>query len=375
MNTILFVDHAMAIGGAEKSLLSLLDGLDRNRWSPHLACADGELARLAAARNIPRHILPMLSLRRLQLVPWLRTVNALANGIEADLLYANTARASLFAAPAALFGRRRLIWHMRDFSFVESGSRWTLLDRPLKWMVSRCASRVLANSQSVADALPASASVEVIHNGIDPEAYNGELSQAESRDSFGLPHDLPVVGMLGRVRPWKGQESFLRMAALVLQQEEGAHFIIAGGDPFDVRDSYAAGLRELAADLGIADRVLFTDQLEDVRPALAAMDVFVHPGDPEPFGLVNLEAMAMGKPVTAFAHGALPEIVDHGNTGVLVPPGNIEEMASAVAILLRDADGAKAMGAAGAQRVRAEFSIGRTVDKVHGVLASATDRE
>ena len=141
-----------------------------------------------------------------------------------------------------------------------------------------------------------------------------------------------------------------------------------------MRDSYAAGLRRLVDELGIADRVTFSGHLEDVRPALAAMDVYVHPGEPEPFGLVNLEAMAMEKPVAAFAHGALPEIVEHGRTGLLVPPGNVEELASAVAILLRDSEGAGRLGREGAQRVRDRFAIGGTVTAIEEVLALATDR-
>ncbi len=374
MNTILFVDHAAAIGGAENSLLSLLEGLDRSRWTPHLACAGGELARQAAARDVPIHILPMFTLRRLRPRPWLRTVHALAWRIEADLLYANTARAALFAAPAALIARRPLVWHMRDYSFVESGPPWAWLDGLLKRLVGGCAAEVVANSHSVAARIPVGDRVRVVHNGIDPDRYDPLLDQGEARERLGMPRDRRVVGMLGRVRPWKGQETFLRMAALVIEQDAGVDFVVAGGDPFAVGDSYAAGLRRLVEELGIADRVTFSGHLEDVRPALAAMDVYVHPGEPEPFGLVNLEAMAMEKPVVAFAHGALPEIVEHGRTGLLVPPGNVEELASAVAILLRDSEGAGRLGREGAQQVRDRFAIGRTVTAIEEVLALATDR-
>ena len=98
-----------------------------------------------------------------------------------------------------------------------------------------------------------------------------------------------------------------------------------------------------------------------MRPALEAIDIFVHPGAPEPFGLVNIEAMAMGKPVVAFGHGALPEIVAHNETGILVPPGDIGALAESVSRLLRNAPLSQRMGLAGRSRVERFFRIERTV--------------
>ena len=134
-----------------------------------------------------------------------------------------------------------------------------------------------------------------------------------------------------------------------------------GGTPFQVGDDYPARLRDLATGLGLAARTVFTGHLDDVRPALAAMDVFVHAGNPEPFGLVVVEAMAMAKPVVAFTHGALPEIVVDGETGLLVPPGDEHTLAARVLHLLTHRDEARAMGERGRARVEAYFHIVRTV--------------
>lgn len=362
--TILFIDHATAIGGAEKSLLMLIDGLDR-RWSLHLACCPGELSHQARLRGIPLHLVEMPSLRRLPLLKALRTVYTLARGIEADLFYANTARGALYAAPAGLLSGRPLIWHMRDFSFTEAG---TWMDRPLKWLLSRCASIVVANSAATAIQLPDSAHVRVIHNGIDLGTVDPTLSASEARLRIGLPEEAPIVGMLGRLRPWKGQRRFLRIASEVLNELPDAHFVIAGGDPFDVNDGYATGLHSYAAELGISEKVRFTGQISDVGRVLAAMDLFVHPGDPEPFGLVNLEAMAMGKPVVAFAHGALPEIVRQHVTGILVSPGDEDACVAAITRLLRKPAKMKELGAAGRARVEQFFHISRTVGAVGELL-------
>ncbi len=363
--TILFVDHATAIGGAEKSLLMLLDGLDRSRWSLHLACCPGELARQVEDRGIPLHLVEMPSLRRLPLLTWLRTIYALARGIRADLIYANTARGALYAAPAGLLSGRPFIWHMRDFSFAEAN---TWMDRPLKWFVSLCASAVVANSAATANQLPDSARVRVIHNGLDLTTLDTTLSAAVARRRFGLPAAAQIVGMLGRLRPWKGQERFIRIAAQVLRELPDTYFVIAGGDPFGINDGYAAKLRCWVEELGIANKLTFTGQLHEVAEVLTAMDLFVHPGAPEPFGLVNLEAMAMGKPVVAFAHGALPEIIEQDVTGILVPPGDEEACAAAIVELLRTPTRMKELGAAGRARVESLFQIEATIKAVDELL-------
>ena len=365
--TILFVDHATAIGGAEKSLLMLLDGLDRSRWSLRLACCSGELSRQVKARSIPLHLVEMPSLRRLPLLALLRTIYALARGIQADLIYANTARGALYAAPAGLLGGRPFIWHMRDFSFTEAN---TWMDRPLKWLVSHCASVVVANSAATANQLPDSARVRVIHNGIDLTTLDSTLSAVAARQRLSFPAEAQIVGMLGRLRPWKGQERFIRIASKVLRELPDTYFVVAGGDPFGINDGYATKLRYLVEELGIADELTFTGQLHagEVAEVLIAMDLFVHPGDPEPFGLVNLEAMAMGKPVVAFAHGALPEIVEQDVTGTLIPPGDEDACAAAIVELLRTPTRMKELGAAGRARVESLFQIAGTVRAVDELL-------
>lgn len=290
---------------------------------------------------------------------------ALARGIKADVIYANTARGALYAAPAGLLSGRPFIWHVRDFSFTEAG---TWMDRPLKWLVSRCASAVVANSAATANQLPDFARVRVIHNGIDLTTLDHTSSSAEARQRLGLPAKAQIVGMLARLRPWKGQARFIRIASQVLRELPDTYFVIAGGDPFGVNDGYAMKLRGWVEELGIADKLTFTGQLPEVAEMLMAMDLFVHPGEPEPFGLVNLEAMAMGKPVVAFAHGALPEIVEQDVTGVLVPPGDEDACAAAIVEMLRTPTRMEALGTAGRARVESLFQIDSTVRAVDELL-------
>lgn len=367
---ILFLDHATALGGAEGSLLLLLQHLSRPRA---LACPPGPLAEKAQGLGIPVHLTDFPRLRRSPrfFVDWARGANEiarLARGTGARALYANTVRAALYAAPAARLARVPFIWHMRDFWLSEARPRALWADRLGKRMLIGAARRVIVNSHAVAAELPASEKISVVHNAVEVARFDPAMDGGAFRGQYGIPGDVLVAGVVGRLRPWKGQDRFVRAMATVAETLPEVRFLVVGGEIFGVQDAFERDLHTLVEELGLAERVIFTGQLADVRPALAAMNVFVHPGEPEPFGLVNIEAMAMGKPVVAFGHGALPEIVVEGETGELVSPGDEDALAEAVLGLLRDPARARRMGAAGRVRVEKHFTVQQTVAGVERVL-------
>ena len=367
---ILFVDHANDLGGAEQSLLLLMTFLDHSRWQPHLLAPPGKLSAEAARADIPVHTLELPRLRgsSRSLLDWWQVSAAIsktARNLGAVLIHSNTVRATAYAALAARFAPLPLVWHMRDFwlSEAEPAAKWP--DRMGKFIFSRMAALVLTNSQAVARHLPNSAKLTVLYNGIDISKFDPAHVAAGNRaaicNAAGFPPQAPIVGMIGRARPWKGQHIFLQMAGEIAASAPDCRFLVVGGDPFQVNDDYEASLKATCTQLGLDDRVHWTGQLADVRPALAAMDIFVHPGAPEPFGLVNTEAMAISKPVVAFSHGALPEIVIHDETGLLAPSGDTNALAASVLRLLRDPVLCQSMGRAGRKRVEIRFRIERTV--------------
>ncbi len=307
---VLFLDHAPVIGGAERSLLLLLSHLDKDIWRPHLAGMPGHLVTEADGLGFPTHLLHFRRLRNSPriLFDWAngaRAITRLVDQIGAQILVANTVRAALYAAPAARLANKPLIWHMRDFWLSETRPRLPGLDRLGKKALCLSARAVIANSRAVAAQLPCENRITVVHNGIDPQDFNPHLDGNSFRRQYQIGADTPLVGMVGRLRPWKGQQRFLDMASTIVRQLPQARFVIVGGEPFGVKDDYGDRLKTRASVLGLDSILAFTGHVGDVRPALAAMDVFVHPGDPEPFGLVILEAMAMQKPIVAFDHGAL----------------------------------------------------------------------
>jgi glycosyltransferase involved in cell wall biosynthesis len=374
---VLYVDHARALGGAEFSLLELLRHLPGG-VIPALATRAGALADEAMALGVPVFEVPMARLRSAATAPWQLTRGAIAlhraaRAWSADVVHANVLRAAIYtaAAPAAT---GRLVWHVRDIHEPGVTPRW----------LCRRAAGVVANSRASAAALPCAARVRVVPNPVSPPRAHGM-----SREQLGLPTagassggrypsatpsapgraPPPLVAHVARLRPWKGQADFLRIAAAV--RDPDVRFLIVGGRVFDDEETraYEPALRNMAVDLGVADRVTFTGQRGDLGEIWPHVAVMVHTSRAEPFGRTVAEAQAAGVPVVAYGDGGIPEIVTDGVTGVLVAPGEVTAAARAVEALLADPARRSEMGAA------ARRAAGRFAPERHAEALTAIYRE
>jgi glycosyltransferase involved in cell wall biosynthesis len=179
-----------------------------------------------------------------------------------------------------------------------------------------------------------------------------------------------LIGLVGRLSPWKGQHIFLEAAALVRAEFAEARFQIIGSAMFG-EEGYEAQIRQQCETLGLSECVEFTGYRTDVGALIGRLDVLVHASTiGEPIGQVVVEGMAAGKPVVATNGGGIPEIVEEGVTGWLVPMGESVPMAGAIVRLLRDPEGAAKMGEAGRQRVLEHFTIELTAQRVQEVYVA-----
>jgi glycosyltransferase involved in cell wall biosynthesis len=177
----------------------------------------------------------------------------------------------------------------------------------------------------------------------------------------------PVVVLVGRISPWKGQDVFIRAAALVLKQFPACRFQIVGSALFG-EDALEGELKQLAASLGIGEQIEFLGFRKDVPEIISAGTLVVHASTvPEPFGQVIVQAMAAGKPVVATRGGGVLEIVDDGVSGLLVPMKDADAMANAICEILSDPVRARKMGEAGRERFLERFTIEKTVEAVEGI--------
>jgi glycosyltransferase involved in cell wall biosynthesis len=208
-----------------------------------------------------------------------------------------------------------------------------------------------------------------VSNGIEVDRFSpGDGSRVRADLHVG-PDDV-LVGIVCRLDPWKGVDTFLEAAARVAAREPRGVVAVVGG-PIIGQESYEAVLHAKARGLGIADRVRFTswrykpDAMPDVHRAL---DILVLASlEPEPFGLVVLEAMATGKPVVATAHGGPLEIIEDGRSGDLVPPGDPEALAEALMALIHDSARRARVGVLARERVIAHYTASQYVAGVEAI--------
>jgi glycosyltransferase involved in cell wall biosynthesis len=191
----------------------------------------------------------------------------------------------------------------------------------------------------------------LLQNGVDTDHFRLAPPDAGTRAALGLDPHRPVVGTIGRLEDRKGHDQLLRAAGAMLAGANGRRpqVVIVGDGP--LRES----LVQQARALGVADSVRFVGMVPDVRPSLAAMDVFVLPSHAEGMSNALMEAMAAARPVVATAVGGNTEVVIDGKTGVLVPPGDPGAIARAIAALLRAPDRAAGLGAAAREFVTQRF--------------------
>ncbi len=341
-------NHAGIVGGGEVSFLTLLEALDRARWAPiAVVPAEGMVAQRCRAMDIPIHVVPMPTLRwpgptLLQSVVALTRLMVEAN---AFVVHANGSRVMVYAGLAAKWAGRPVVWHVR----VADSDGW--LDRVLFGL----ADRVIVNSHAVGRrfAWSDTEKVRCIPNGVDTVRFAPRPTAKDVRKRLGIAEAEPVVASVGRLVPYKGYGDLLDAAALVQGVRPDTRWVLAGDGT--IRKELEAQSRKL----GLGSRVHFTGWLDDVRDVLALCDVFVLPSRGEHFGRVLIEAMAMGKPVVATDGGGVPEVVRHGETGLLVPPGRPAALARAILTLLDDSACAASLGAAGRERVEREFSLSK----------------
>ncbi len=176
------------------------------------------------------------------------------------------------------------------------------------------------------------------------------------RKPLDLPAGVPVVGIVGRLQPWKGQDRLLRAHALLRERGHALHMLIVGGDAYGLSSGYASSLPALVTRLGLTGSVTLTGQVPDAGPYVEQMDVLVNASDPEPFGLVLLEGMARGVAVVAVNSGGPTEIIEDRHTGMLARSGEPSALADALQELLVSAPRRLAIAQAGKERFMRDFT-------------------
>ena len=364
-SNILYLDSGSGIGGGQRSLLLLINLLDRDRWTPFVGCL-GQSAFAAEVSKTAAKIIPLPlpaahnktdkvkrfthrdlleDLRQLQVVLQLHRA---VKRHEIALIHANSLSVALLGGIVARINRIPILMHKRY------ATSYGILDR----LCERLLHRVILVSEATRWDFAPAAKQTLIYNGVDLDSFQASPEEVASLQTELLGDAFEpsrVVGVVTRITPEKGIH-FLVRAMAKLRQETAIKLLIVGGPYFQKDVDYMEALKREVVDLGVEDSVIFTGFLSDTRIVTSLLDIVLVPSIiPEACPRTILEAMAVGKPVIATPLGGSKELVTP-ETGILVPPEDASAMAEAVVALATDTERLQIMGKAARARAAALFS-------------------
>jgi glycosyltransferase involved in cell wall biosynthesis len=368
---ILQISSAQTLGGGERHLADLVNGLADRGHEVYLALRPksplvGELKKVA------KENVTTLPLRNSLDAKSARELSKLVRRSKIQIVHAHMARDYPLAAYAVRQNKEARLIVTRHVLF-----RLSRLHR----ITLSGASRIIAVSEAVAsqvrsDGVAGPEKISVVLNGIDPTGFEEarrKFDREQFLHSWNLPDNCLLLGTVGELTPLKGQAEFLQAAAQVLKQHSNAFFFIAGIDHSQENKNRNA-LERLIEELNLTERVRLVGWLEDLAQLYCALDVFVSASHTESFGLAIAEAMASGAAIVATETEGAKEIIQPGETGLLVPLRDVDKLAEAVLELLGDKDRRVRLGRAAHQSVVAQFGVERMINETEEIYRAEIEK-
>lgn len=338
------------VGGVENYVRNLIRLLPPDAFQISLLCPyeSGVISDLRRA-GYPVFLTPMKGMP--PEIPWgaIQTAVGVIRGQQIDIIHAHMPKGQMIGGIAGALSHTPIAatFHGRSMT-AEELSIHQLTGSHLIAVCQEAYTQAMAMGVSPAN-------ITLIHNGVDLERFRPGLDGSNFRESAGIPLEAPLVGFVGRLSWEKGPDQFVEAAAVVHRQRPDVHFAVVGEGPVDTYLAELIHQHELEEVVHLAG--LWADPAE-VYPALDLIALTSHS---EGMPLALLEAMACGVPVAAMNVGGVLEIVEFGKTGLLVSPGDPDEMGRTLVSLLSRPEGLKQMGLAGRQRAEALFDLRTSV--------------
>lgn len=392
---IAFICSYAGLYGANRSLYMFLEAINRKQYEPILILpSEGPFVEAIKKIGIePNNIViipkdPEITPSNLQPSPfkisdkifsklfyrltYLIKLFKLLRSQKPDIVYLHTIR-NCTSALAAKFNKIPIIWHVHESAIDFKGVRKVRF-----WALSKYAHKVIAVSEYNVNILKHMGlnvdRVAKVYNGVDLNRFSNFQPDDNLCKSLGLAGNEVVIGLIGQICRNKGVLEFVEAAKRVSTEHPKAKFLVVGGAS-DSEPEYVNQVKQLCANYQLSDKMAFVGFQEDVRQYLAIMDILVVASYAESFPMVNLEAMAMGKPIVATEVGGNSEAIIQGETGFLVPSGHPEMIADALLKLMADESLRKKMGRSGRARVERMFSAEVYRERLEEVLTKAISRQ
>ncbi|MDP1946238.1 MAG: glycosyltransferase family 4 protein [Nitrospirota bacterium] len=356
-------------GGGERYLELLFERLDRTRYQPLLICPEpGSFVGRMEARGVETHLVHLAPLFN-PFALWRLTRLLVQQRVT--ILQTHGARSNFYGRIAGRLAGVPVIIStvhnsLKDYE-VRPLKRWLYMY--LLRLTLPLVHRIICVSDSnrrdlIAECSAVAAKTQTVYNGVDPSAFSSQPDRQTVRKELGTTQG-PVLVTIGRLTEQKGHRYLLAALPGLLKTWPQLCCLFVGEG--ELRDA----LHHMAIDLGVERACRFVGVRTDIADILAAGDLFVLPSLSEGFPFVLLEALAMGCPVVASRVNGIPELIEEGKTGLLVPARDPQALALAIQKLLSDPAAASRMGAAGRTVVREQFTADRMVAKTTAIFDAA----
>lgn len=383
MINILYLHAGAELYGADIILYNIVKNLDKSRFVPYVILPnDGPLVEKIRSVGVFCEVVNYPILRRKHLNPqgviyyvseYRRKSNELIkklNGVKIDIIHNNTA-AVLEGVYLKNKLKAKLIIHCHEI--IKTPKFMNLFYAKV---FSRYADLTMCVSNAVKDHLETAADfngkIQVCYNGIDNLIYNPNYDVENIKNELNLPPDALVVGMLGRINAWKGQQDFLK-AIECIGHRDGVYYVFVGG-VFAGEEWRMEELKKMVNESSMVNTIRLVDFRPDSFCLHNVLDIFVLPStSPDPLPTVVLEAMASGNPVVGYRHGGICEMCVDQETGLLANVCEPEDLAKKIVTLIESSSLRKTMGKAGLERQRKEFSLEVQMRKIHDVYVNMLD--
>ena len=362
---VLYISPGLDLGGGEISLLSLIANLDPERYTP-VVCAYGPGRFVERASNLNCELYILSYDNVFSQFAFVMRLSKLIKQCNTDIVHVNTL--DIRAGVAARHAKRPLVGHLRVIF-------------PTTW-VDRTFVKLANTTISVSDAVrdhfceaegTSPDQFQTIYNAIDVQP--GE--ETDLKHQLGLSPETPLLGVIGRIDPWKGMETFVEAAAQLKTTHPDAHCLIAGSPgPSENEQCYDRHLKQRVEQLGISRQFHFLGYRSDALNVINQLDALIVPSrilqtpegiKTEGFGRVAAEGLAMRTPVIASKVGGLPEIIEHGESGFLFIESDADDLTEKLRTLLDTPDLSSQLTEAGYKRFTENFSVSCHLNQIQAL--------
>lgn len=340
-------------GGGELMLLDLLEhgrgmGVD---WTVIFLEA-GPMNDRVQAWGISTYTIPCGQLRELH--RWWSTVKQITQILKQqriDIVIGWMWKGHLYSGLAAKQAKLPSVWYQ-----LENPGELTLLKRLANALPASAIITLSKSGKETQAQLKPNCPIKLVYPGASIDRFNPSVlpSVQQVREKLGLPIDRPIIGIIGRLQKWKGMHVLVEAMPKILSHYPDTLCLIVGGK-HNFEPEYEDLVARRIQELGISSNVNMVGLQRNVPEWMQAMDVIIHASDHEPFGIVVVEAMAMGKAVVASASGGPVEIITPGVNGLLANYGDVQQLADGVLRYLNDQSFACTIGVAARSRAE-DFS-------------------